>query len=192
MDNPLNENHVRYFKHRSEWRAWLTDHFRNAKEIWFVFPKKASGKQRISYNDAVEEALCFGWIDSTVRSYDQESYIQRFTPRRLKSSYSQPNKERLKWLAERKMLHPSVEECVRHILEEEYFFPEDIVNEIRQDEEAWKNFQQFSESYRRLRISYIDSARKRPDEFQKRLSNFLEKTRKNKFIKGHGGLEKYY
>ena len=94
------ENKIKYFENREDWRKWLIDNFDVANEIWFVFPNKSSGKKSILYNDAVEEALCFDWIDSTIKSFDKEHKIQRFTPRNPKSTYSQANKERLKWLIE--------------------------------------------------------------------------------------------
>ena len=78
---------------RKDWRAWLEANFDQEKEIWLVYPNKSSGKSRILYNDAVEEALCFGWIDSTIRSINQDSSAQRFSPRNPKSTYSQANKE---------------------------------------------------------------------------------------------------
>ena len=76
-----------YVRNRKEWRDWLKKHFDKEKEVWLVYPKKATGKKCISYNDAVEEALCFGWIDSTMKSLDQDHTMQRFTPRRPKSQY---------------------------------------------------------------------------------------------------------
>lgn len=82
-----------YIKNRKEWRRWLEKNFQTAREIWLVFPHKSSGRQRIPYNDAVEEALCFGWIDSIVKKHDDESSMQRFTPRNPRSGYSQPNRE---------------------------------------------------------------------------------------------------
>jgi len=88
-------------------------------------------------------------------------------------------------------LHPSVKDAVSKIITEEFVFPPDIIAEIRSDKIAWGNYQKFSPSYRRIRIAYIDSARKRPEEFQKRLKNFIYKTRQNKQI-GFGGIEKYY
>lgn len=91
---------IKYFEDRNDWRKWLIDNFETANEIWFVFPGKSSGKKSITYNDAVEEALCFEWIDSTIKSLDEEHKIQHFTPRNPKSTYSQANKERLKWLLE--------------------------------------------------------------------------------------------
>ena len=87
---------IKYFENRKDWRKWLADNFNTAHEIWFVFPLKSSGEKSIPYNDAVEEALCFDWIDSTIKSFDKEHKVQRFTPRNPKSTYSQANKERLK------------------------------------------------------------------------------------------------
>ena len=69
-----------YTSERSEWRAYLADHFETLQEIWFVFPMKESGEKSLSYNDAVEEALCFGWIDSTIKHIDEFHRAQRFTP----------------------------------------------------------------------------------------------------------------
>ncbi len=176
---------------RKEWRKWLEKNFDKEKEIWLIFPKKSSGKPRISYNDAVEEALSFGWIDSTVKTFDEESSAQRFSPRNPKSGYSQANKERLRWLLKEKMLHPSIEEKVKKILEEKFIFSLDILSAIKVDNVAWKNFQSFSPAYKRIRVAYIEAARSRPKEFKKRLANFVKKTRENKQI-GFGGIDKYY
>lgn len=179
-------------KTRAEWRNWLMQHFDTENEVWVVYAKKASGEQRILYNDAVEEALCFGWIDSTNKTLDKGHTIQRFTFRQPQSSYSQPNKERLKWLAENNLIHPSFLKTVREIISEEYVFAQDILDEIRKDKTAWNNYVKFSEPYKRIRVSYIASARKRPEEFTKRLANFIKKTRDNKLISGFGGIDKYY
>ena len=102
------ENKIKYFENREDWRKWLMDNFETEDEIWFVFPLKSSGEKSIAYNDAVEEALCFEWIDSTIKPLDKEHRIQRFTPRKPKSTYSQANKERLKWLLANKMIHPEL------------------------------------------------------------------------------------
>lgn len=188
----MTNNKTLYVTTRKEWRDWLNDNFDKATEIWLVYPKKSAGKIRIPYNDAVEEALCFGWIDSTVKALDNNNTIQRFTPRNPKSDYSQANKERLKWLLDKNMIHPSLEKIVRQTINQKFLFPSDIIEAIRNDRIAWRNYQLFSDSYKRIRIAYIESARNRPDEFKKRLSSFIDKTRKNKLIKGYGGIEKYY
>jgi len=77
------------------------------------------------------------------------------------------------------------------VLNADFVIPPDILKAIRANKEAWKNFQKFSDSYKRIRIAYIDGARKRPEEFQKRLRYFIEMTKKNKVI-AYGGIEKHY
>lgn len=181
-----------YTSDRQEWRNWLAEHFETKSEIWFVFPSVDSGEPSLSYNDAVEEALCFGWIDSTTGHIDEKHGIRRFTPRKNFSYYSRPNIERLIWLDGQGMIHPKVRPTVAEIIEAEYVFPEDILDAIRADETTWENYQGFSDSYKRIRVAYIEASRKRPEEFEKRLKSFLAKTRENKLIKGFGGIEKYY
>jgi uncharacterized protein YdeI (YjbR/CyaY-like superfamily) len=160
-------------------------------EIWLILPKRSSGERKIPYNDSVEEALCFGWIDSIQRPYDEHHTVQRFSPRRKGSKYSQQNIERLRYLSHRGLLLPEVEEAVRYLLQKEFIFPQDILDEIKKDPIVWNNFQAFSDPYKRIRIAYIDDSRDRPEEFNKRLNNFIKKTRENKII-GFGGIEKYY
>ena len=181
-----------YTSDRGEWREYLAQRFEESNEIWFVFPVKASGEPALSYNDAVEEALCFGWIDGRAGTLDSMHQIRRFTPRRKGSPYSRPNIERLIWLDSRGMIHPKVRESVLPVINAAYVFPLDILDAIRKDETAWKNFNGFSEPYKRIRVAYIDAARKRPAEFEKRLNGFIAKTRAGKLISGYGGVDKYY
>ncbi|MBQ9545217.1 MAG: YdeI/OmpD-associated family protein [Clostridia bacterium] len=177
---------------RGEWRKWLSEHFETEKEVWFVFYSSDSGKKGVSYNDAVEEALCFGWIDSTAGKLDAERQLRRFTPRRKGSSFSQPNIERLVFLDSQGLIHPKIRKSVEDLLCTPFVFPEDIIASLRSDPEVWRNYQSFSEPYKRIRVAYIDAARGRPAEFSKRLENFVKKTRANKLITGYGGVEKYY
>lgn len=181
-----------YTSERSQWRKWLSENFETKDEVWFVFPTKASGEDSVSYNDAVEEALCFGWIDGRAGTLDEKHGIRRFTPRRKGSGYSRPNIERLIWLEEQGMIHPKVREEVLPIIKEPYVFPQDIIDEIKRDSVVFENYSKFSPSYQRIRVAYIDAARKRPEEFRKRLESFISKTRENKIITGYGGIEKYY
>ena len=180
-----------YVTDRNAWRSWLAEHYDNEKEVWLLFQKKASGKQRIPYNDAVEEALCFGWIDSRVKRIDENSYAQRFSPRKPKSKYSQANIERLRELVRRGMVLPSLQATLGVVLNEEFSIPLDILRDIKTNKAAWENFQKFSPEYKRIRIAFIEGARKRPAEFNKRLRYFIEMTEKNKQF-GFGGIEKYY
>ena len=186
------ENKIKYFENREDWRKWLMDNFETEDEIWFVCPLKSSGEKSIAYNDAVEEALCFEWIDSTIKSLDKEHKIQHFTPRNPKSTYSQANKERLRWLMENRMIHPEFEDKIRTVLSDPFIFPNDIMDRLKEDEIAWRNYRHFSDAYKRIRIAYIEAARKRPEEFEKRLNNFICKVKENKMITGFGGIEKYY
>jgi uncharacterized protein YdeI (YjbR/CyaY-like superfamily) len=186
MENTLN------VATREEWRTWLQQNFSIADEIWLVYAMKSTGQKRVQYNDAVEEALCFGWIDSTVKSLDKDHTMQRFVRRRPKSPYSQANIERLKWLFANNLIHHSLIDTIQEIITQVYIFPQDIIDELSKDKTTWDNYMGFSESYKRIRIAYIDGARKRPDEFAKRLSNFIQKTKDNKLIAGFGGIDKYY
>jgi uncharacterized protein YdeI (YjbR/CyaY-like superfamily) len=180
-----------YVTDKQTWRAWLTENYDKEKEIWLIYPKKASGKPRIPYNDAVEEALCFGWIDSTAKRIDQNSYAQRFSPRNPKTKYSESNKQRLRALVKQDKVIPSVLATISEVLNDEFVVPPDILRAIQQDKLAWGNFQKFSSQYKQIRIAYIEGARKRPAEFNKRLSNFVKMTKQNRQI-GFGGIEKYY
>jgi uncharacterized protein YdeI (YjbR/CyaY-like superfamily) len=176
---------------RKAWRAWLKKHHRSETEIWLVYYKKATGKPRIAYNDAVEEALCFGWIDSVVKSLDSQRSAQRFSPRRPGAPYSQANKERLRALVARGQVIRSVRDGLGDVLSEKFVIPPDILRALRANKTAWKNFQKFSPAYRRIRVAFIDGARRRPVEFRKRLRYFIQMTEKNKMF-GFGGIEKHY
>jgi uncharacterized protein YdeI (YjbR/CyaY-like superfamily) len=176
---------------RKDWRKWLRGHYQKEKEIWLVYYKKETGKPRIEYNDAVEEALCFGWIDSTLKSLDKERNAQRFTPRKPKSEYSPANKERLRKLIKQRKVIKEVRETLGNILNEKFEIPADILKALKANKEVWKNFQSFSESYKRIRIGFIEGARNRPQEFQKRLRYFIKMTEKNKLY-GFGGIDKHF
>ena len=188
----MDEKKILFCACRQDWRAWLSDHFESENEIWFVFPTKASGEKGVSYNDAVEEALCFGWIDGRAGTLDETHQLRRFTPRRKDSAYSQPNVERLILLDKQGLIHPTLRPSVEDVINKPFVFPEDIIDAIRHDETVWKNYEAFAEPYKRIRIAYIDAARKRPEEFEKRLKSFIRKTRENKLIIGYGGIDKYY
>jgi uncharacterized protein YdeI (YjbR/CyaY-like superfamily) len=187
----LDENELLYVKGRTEWRTWLKKHCKSGPEVWLVFYKKHTGRSCILYNDAVEEALCFGWIDSTVRRIDADRYAQRFSPRKSKSHYSQANMERLRALAREGKVAKEVLATLGNLAEEDVEIPPDILKAIRANKEAWRNLKGFSRPYVRIRIAFIEGARNRPAEFEKRLRYFIKMTEKNKQF-GFGGIEKYY
>ncbi len=172
-----------YARSRAEWRRWLRVNHRKEPEIWFVFYRKHTGKPSVSYNDAVEEALCYGWIDSIMRKLDENRYAQRFSPRRRTSGLSQMNKERVdKLIAQKKMTRAGLD-AIAHAYKgdtKRFVVPPDILNALKADPVIWKNYSRFPAPYRRIRIGYINAARNRPEEFRKRLRHFLKMTAQNK------------
>lgn len=174
-----------YLVNRKDWRKWLSKNYNKEKEIWLVYYRKSSGKLRISYNDAVEEAICYGWIDGIIKGIDEEKFAQRFSPRRPKSNLSEMNKERIRRLIQNKKMTKygmkSIEKIFDKTYSEKFVVPADILRELKKDKKVWENFQNFPEHYKKIRISYIDRTRKRgKKEFEKRLNNFIRMTSKNK------------
>ncbi|MFA5357825.1 MAG: YdeI/OmpD-associated family protein [archaeon] len=172
-----------YVSDREKWRAWLEKNHKKEKEIWLVYYNKASGKKRIPYNDAVEEALCFGWIDSTAKGINEESHAQRFTPRRKGSRISELNKERARRMIEAGKMTAVGLEKIKEFLDEEFAIPKEILRELKKDKIVWKNFSEFPEYYKRVRIGYIGPKKDfaaRPEEWKKRLKYFIKMTKQNK------------
>jgi uncharacterized protein YdeI (YjbR/CyaY-like superfamily) len=191
MRKPLGEIDQLEVASRAEWRTWLSRNYRSAREIWLVYYRKGSGKERIAYNDAVEEALCFGWIDSNVRSIDQERFAQRFSPRKPDTPYSPANQERLRKLIAEGKVSKDVLTTLPAMPEAKLFVAKDILQAIKANKEAWANYRRLSPAYKRIRIGFIEGARNRPAEFKKRLDYFIKMTAKGKQF-GFGGIEKYY
>lgn len=175
---------------REAWRAWLAEHHRTEKEIWLVYPRKHTGQPRIPYNDAVEEALCFGWIDSTQKTLDEDHSAQRYTPRRPGIPYSQPNKERLRRLIAQGKVLDEVRQGVQEVLDEPFTIPPDLLEALQANPRAWENFQRYPPPYQRIRIAFLDTSRDRPEEFEKRLRHFIRMTEQDK--KYGFGIESFY
>ena len=179
-----------YLTNRKEWRAWLSKNYKTAKEIWLVYYKVSSGKKRIPYDVAVEEALCYGWIDSTVRSIDKESFAQRFSPRRKNSNLSEPNKQRVRKLIKQKKMTKAGLNAIAHAFnpvtdleDEKLIVPRAILKALQANPDAWKHFKAFSDDYKRARIAYIESRKKQgAEQYKRSLENFVNKTAKNKLV----------
>lgn len=175
-----------YVTNRKQWRSWLSKNYKKEKEIWLIYYRKGSGKPRIAYNDAVEEALCYGWIDSTAKPRDHESWYQRFSPRKPKSILSELNKERVRRMIKNGKMTRAGLAVIQHHLHrtvstpKKFTFPADILAAIQRVPAAWKHYQRFPLAYKRIRIGWIDGARKRPTEFKKRLNYFIAMSAKNK------------
>ena len=185
-----NESNTLYVTDWTAWRHWLQENYQTASEIWLIYPRKHTGDPRIPYNDAVEEALCFGWIDSITRTIDEERYCQRFTPRRSRSPYSQPNIERLRKMVAQDKIMPDVLSTLNDVLTKNFVFPPDIEAALRANEQAWANFQKYSGAYQRIRVAFVETRRRQPKEFEKRLNHLLKMTEQNKQF--GFGIEDYY
>jgi uncharacterized protein YdeI (YjbR/CyaY-like superfamily) len=179
---------VLYAKTQKEWRNWLEKNHRTEKSVWLVFYKKGSGKQSTNYSEALEEALCFGWIDSKANKRDEESYYQYFAKRKPKSNWSKVNKEKVAMLAEKMLMTPagfeSVEIAKRNgtwsALDdvEELILPPDLKLFFNNNKTAFKNWERFSRSRKRAVLERILNA-KRPETRQKRIAETFELAKKN-------------
>jgi uncharacterized protein YdeI (YjbR/CyaY-like superfamily) len=161
-----------YVTNRDDWRAWLEKNHETEKEVWLVYYKKHTNRPRIPYDDAVEEALCFGWIDSIVQKIDDERYAQKFTPRKNSSKWSELNKRRVrKLLREGKMTPAGLAKIGDGVLEagegsksesktKGLIIPESLEESLRANGKAWENFNRLAPSYRRQYIGWITSAKK--------------------------------
>ncbi len=171
---------------RAEWRRWLLKKSARYQEIWLVFYKKASGRQAVSYEHAVEEALCFGWIDGMKKGIDDECYAFRFTPRKTKSPWSKSNLERVKRLiAEGKMMAAGLKAYHtsdrREVAPMPTDMPEAIEKRFKKQRAAWANYQKFPPGYRRVTAGWVASAKKEETQV-KRLEKLIEFSARNQRI----------
>lgn len=175
-----------YISTRREWRSWLFKNHNKEKEVWLVRYNKSSKKISIPYNDSVEEALCFGWIDSTQRPNDSESTAQRFSPRRAGSNWSEFNKERVRRLIKTGKMTPAGLKLLEGVDLKVYplKLSGEVQKALKKDPEVWRNFEKFDDLYKRLRIAYIEDAfrQKRFEEYERRLNSFIKATKKNRKI----------
>jgi len=155
---------------RAQWRAWLAAHHREGEGVWVVSWKKATGKPAVTYDDIVEEALCFGWVDSRPRSLDHERGMLWLSPRTARSSWSRLNKERVGRLAAAGLMEPAglaVVEAARRngtwaALDavEELVEPDDLAAALLADPVARQEWDGFPRSATRAILEWIASAKK--------------------------------
>ena len=180
-----------YFKNRKQWRKWLEKNYKKSKGTWLVYYKKHTGKAGISYDDAVEEAICFGWIDSTVRRIDEERYKQRYTPRNLKSLWSENNVKRAeKMMKAGKMTGEGLLKFRQGIRDnkqlldsgitsnKEIVIPGKLEKCLKKNKKAWENFNNFPESYKKRYLYWYMDA-KREDTRLRRMEEIIRRSEKN-------------
>ena len=166
------------FVSRSEWRSWLEENHSRIKEAWLVHYRKSSDRSNITYGEALEEALCFGWIDGKKMSIDQERYAFRFTPRAANSAWSAVNIKRAKLLIRTgKMTGDGLKAFRNHKRRRVAPLPEVLPAKLQQtfqsNNEAWVNFLALPPGYKRLCIGWIASA-KREETQLRRLATVME------------------
>jgi uncharacterized protein YdeI (YjbR/CyaY-like superfamily) len=176
-----------YVDNRKKWRLWLSKHHKTESEIWLIYYRKETGKPRISYDDAVMEALCYGWIDSIFKKIDDECFAQRFSPRKSKSELSQMNKERIRELIKEKKMTKWGMEAIAHAFNidepDNFVIPSDILKKLKANKNAWKHFQKIPSPYQRIRIAYIEGRKRHSmDMYKKSLDRFIKMTAQNKRI----------
>jgi uncharacterized protein YdeI (YjbR/CyaY-like superfamily) len=167
-------------RNRNEWRDWLNQHHTTLTEIWLLSDDR-SEQPTVQYLDAVEEALCFGWIDGIQKRFSTYELAQRFTPRKRRSNWTELNKERVHRLI-RLGLMTEAGFATLPELNVEFMVAEDILEALKAEPTAWANFLEFPDLYCRVRIGYIEEMRRNSEEFDRRLQNFVNKTTDNKLF----------
>jgi uncharacterized protein YdeI (YjbR/CyaY-like superfamily) len=175
---------------RRTWRAWLRKNGRRTSEIWLVFYKKHTGERCVSYDAAVEEALCWGWIDGKLRRIDDRKHMVRFTPRRPGSIWSEANKARVRrMIRQGKMTRAGlalVEDAkksgqwqrasARETADEP---PPDLKRALARNRKARENFEAFAPSYRKMYVAWVLDA-KREETRKRRIAKVVERSAQNK------------
>jgi uncharacterized protein YdeI (YjbR/CyaY-like superfamily) len=150
----------------AEWRAWLAKHHQSVSAVWLVFYKRHTGEPTIEYEDAVDEALCFGWVDSLIKRLDENRYARKFTPRKADSRWSTVNRKRYARLLASGRLMPGglarapTERSGDAPGPADGKLPRYIEQALKKHSAAWKFFQSLAPSHRRQYIGWIDSAKR--------------------------------
>jgi len=172
-----------YAPDRAAWRAWLAANAAAERELWLIFYKKQAGTPCVTYDEAVEEALCFGWIDGLIKRVDNDRYARRFTPRKKDGRWSELNKARVrKLVAEGRMtaaglatvtfpLDPAEDAPAPRV---EPALSDDLLARLQASEAAWANFNRLPPSHRRQYVGWIMAAVK-PETRLRRLEEAIGK-----------------
>lgn len=173
---------------RKEWRKWLDKYSESEKFVWLIIYHKSSATKSVDYEEAVEEALCFGWIDSVRNKRDSESSYLYFAPRKPKGNWSTSNKERVARLIKDGLMTPRGQALIDLAKQtgtwdtltdaQNAVIPDDLQKLFAKNKTAFKNFQAFSASSKRLILEWIATA-KRPETRKQRIEQTVELAAKN-------------
>ena len=165
-------------KSRKELRDWLLRNHDKESECWIVVKRgRPVDDGTFWYIDAVEEALCFGWIDSTTKKISDDVTAQRLCPRRPRSNWSELNKERCRRMERLGLMTDAGRAVLPDMSENGFSIDEDILQELKADNVVWENFCRQPELYKRIRIDTIQIKKKQPEIFRSSLNKFIENTR---------------
>ena len=174
----MNIKNVLRVRNREELRNWFSAHAASENECWvFVKRGRPTDDETFWYIDAVEEALCFGWIDSTTKKMENGETAQRLSPRRKGSAWSELNKERCRRMERLGRMTAAGRAVLPDMTEKGFVIDSEILKALRADEEIWENFNHFPLLYQRVRIDTIQIKKDRPELFKQRLKKFLEHTK---------------
>ncbi len=188
MAKVLDELEQYYAKDRKAWRKWLEKNHAKSRGVWLVYYKKNSDKTRVDYADAVEEALCFGWIDSTHRPRNEESSMQSFMPRKEKSNWSRLNKQRVEKLEKEGLMTEAGRRSIEiakangswTVLDdvEDMVIPEELEKAFAKNKTAKKNFDAMSMSVRKQFLYRLNNT-KTPETRKQRVADIIRLTKAN-------------
>lgn len=165
---------------RAAWRGWLEHYHATAKEIWMLLDDRPE-QPTVLYLDAVEEAICFGWIDSIQKRFSPFERAQRFSPRKQRSTWTELNKERARRLI-RLGLMTEAGRATLPDLTINVSIADDIAAALKSAPGAWSNFLAFPDLYRQVRIGYVEEMRKNRSEFERRLNNLVQRSAANQMF----------
>jgi uncharacterized protein YdeI (YjbR/CyaY-like superfamily) len=178
-----------YAPDRAAWRAWLAEHYASEKEVWLVYYNAKRGQPSVSYEDSVEEALCFGWIDSLIQNIDEQRHARKFTPRRPGSAWSDSNKRRVaKVIAEGRMTPAGLAKIDYPLdappppaVKKELVVPDWLAAGLQVSLQAWANFETLPLTQRRRYVMWLSDA-KREETRRQRLQKAIRMLERNERI----------
>lgn len=166
-------------KSRVDFRNWLQNNCKPEKCCW-VLVSMTPTPDVLLYLDAVEEALCFGWIDGVKKKMSETELAQRLSPRSVKSSWTELNKERVRRLEKLGLMRDEGRRVLPDMDHHSFRIDEDIEQRLKEEKKVYENFMAFPDLYKRIRIDTIQSYKNQPELFKNRLDKFITNTRENK------------
>jgi len=170
---------------RTEWRAWLAENHDRENEIWLIYYKKATGIPSIEYGDSLDEALCFGWVDSLIKKIDEQKYARKFTPRKDDSKWSLVNKRRVEQLIQDGLMTEYGLKKVKAAKRSgswdapvqkpkmDFKMPAEFAEALKNNPQAEATFNSFAPTYQKQYLGWIVTA-KRPETREKRIMESIQ------------------